>query len=85
MTKTATAVATGLAAAALLILAGCGKAPDATNVADTENSAGAALENSAAELEATTDNLAENEVANAGAEANSAALEGNASGNAAAK
>jgi hypothetical protein len=80
-----TAAISATAAALLLGLAACGKAPDATNVADTENSAGAALENSAAELDATTDNLVENEVANIDAEANDAAAEGNAAGNAAAK
>lgn len=79
MTKTALL----LTAAALLGLTGCSKTPDATNVADTENSAGAALENSAAELDATTDSLTENEVANIGEEANDAAVEGNAAANAA--
>lgn len=79
MTKTALL----LTATALLGLAACGKAPDATNVADTENSAGAALENSAAELDATTDNLVEGEVVNIEAEANGTALDGNAAGNAA--
>lgn len=79
MTKTAVL----LTAAALLGLTGCSKTPDATNVADTENSAGAALENSAAELDATTDSLTENEVANIGEEANDAAVEGNAAANAA--
>jgi starvation-inducible outer membrane lipoprotein len=78
MTKTATI----LAAAALLGLAACSKAPDATNVADTENSAGAALENSAAELDATTDNLVEGEVANIDAEANGAAVDTAAGNNA---
>lgn len=67
-----------LASAALLALAACGKPADSTNVADANNSAGAALENSAAELEATTDNLTEAEVANINAEANAAtATEGN--------
>ncbi len=70
-------------AAALLALAACTKAPDATNVADTANSAGAALENSAAELEATTDNLTDGEVANIDAESNDAAAEGAANGAAA--
>lgn len=65
-----------LTATALLGLTACSKAPDATNVADTGNSAGAALENSAAELEATTDNLVDGEVANIEAEANDAAVEG---------
>jgi hypothetical protein len=78
-----------LAAIALLGLAACTKAPDTTNVADTENSAGAALENSAAELDATTDNLVDGEVANIGSEANGAAIDGNTTtnenGNAAAK
>ena len=72
MTKTALL----LTATALLGLTACSKAPDSTNVADTGNSAGAALENSAAELEATTDNLVDNEVANIDAEANEAAVEG---------
>ena len=79
MTKNALLLTT----AVLLGLTGCSKTPDATNVADTENSAGAALENSAAELDATTDSLTENEVANIGEEANDAAVEGNAAGNAA--
>lgn len=60
----------------LLTLTACSKAPDATNVADTGNSAGAALENSAAELEATTDNLVDGEVANIDAEANETAGQG---------
>jgi hypothetical protein len=85
MIKTATAIA----AIALLGLAACAKAPDTTNVADTENSAGAALENSAAELDATTDNLVDGEVANIDDEANGAAVADNAAantaGNAAAK
>jgi uncharacterized lipoprotein YajG len=51
-------------AAAALALAACSKSPDTTNVADRSNSAGMALENSAAELEATTDNLVEAEIAN---------------------
>ena len=79
MTKNALLLTT----AVLLGLTGCSKTPDATNVADTENSAGAALENSAAELDATTDSLTENEVANIGEEANDATVEGNAAGNAA--
>lgn len=79
MTKNALLLTT----AVLLGLTGCSKTPDATNVADTENSAGAALENSAAELDATTDSLTENEVANIGEEANDAAVEGNAAANAA--
>lgn len=79
MTKTALL----LTAAALIGLTGCSKTPDATNVADTENSAGAALENSAAELDATTDSLTENEVANIGEEANDAAAERSVEGNAA--
>ena len=61
-----------LAAIASVSLAACGKAPDSTNVADASNSAGAALENSAAELDATTDNLVENEIANINAASNSA-------------
>ncbi len=65
-----------LTATVLLTLTACSKAPDATNVADTGNSAGAALENSAAELEATTDNLVDGEVANIDAEANGSAIEG---------
>lgn len=77
MTKTALLLTT----AALIGLTGCSKTPDATNVADTENSAGAALENSAAELDATTDNLTENEVANIVEAANGTAVEGNATGN----
>ncbi len=81
MTKNATALATGLAAIALFALAACGKTPDATNVADTENSAGAALENSAAELEATTDNLVDSEVANANEQLDASAAEGNSAGN----
>lgn len=68
----------------LLGLTACSKAPDSTNVADTGNSAGAALENSAAELEATTDNLVDNEVANINAEANEATAE-DAGNNAAAR
>ena len=79
MTKTALL----LTAAALIGLTGCSKTPDATNVADTENSAGAALENSAAELDATTDSLTENEVANIGEEANDTAAERSVEGNAA--
>jgi starvation-inducible outer membrane lipoprotein len=71
MTKTAFAVSAG----ALLALSACGSAPDGTNVADTSNSAGAALENSAAELEATTDTLVDGEVANIDAEANGTAVE----------
>lgn len=59
-----------LAAVASVSLAACGKAPDATNVADASNSAGAALENSAAELDATTDNLVENEIGNINAASN---------------
>lgn len=69
MTKTAIALAAPIALAALVGLGACSKTPDAINVADTENSAGAALENSAAELEATTDNLVDNEVVNMNAEA----------------
>jgi hypothetical protein len=79
MIKTAVA----LAGVALLGLAACSKAPDTTNVADTENSAGAALENSAAELDATTDNLVDGEVANIDDEANGEAADANATGNAA--
>ncbi len=71
MTKTALL----LTATLLLALPACTKAPDTTNVADTGNSAGAALENSAAELEATTDNLVDGEVANINAEANEAAAD----------
>lgn len=74
-----------LAFISLVSLSACAKAPDATNVADQSNSAGAALENSAAELEATTDNLAESEVANINAESNEAAVEANTASNAAAK
>ncbi len=80
MTKTATALAP-IALAVLLGLGACSKAPDTINVADTENSAGAALENSAAELDATTDNLVDNEVANMNAEAANTAADGNAAGN----
>ncbi len=65
-----------LTTTALLTLTACSKEPDATNVADTGNSAGAALENSAAELEATTDNLVDGEVANIDAEANGSAGQG---------
>ncbi len=68
-------------AAAALILTACGKSPDTTNVADRSDSAGMALENSAAELEATTDNLVDLEVANiqAAADANAtSAATGNA-------
>ncbi len=79
MTKTAAIVA----AAALFALSACGKPADTTNVADTENAAGAALENSAAELEATTDNLVDGEVANIEAEANGAAVDANTAGNSA--
>lgn len=79
MTKTAAL----FAAASLLALSACGKPADTTNVADTENAAGAALENSAAELEATTDNLVDGEVANIEAEANGTAIEGNAAENSA--
>jgi ABC-type glycerol-3-phosphate transport system substrate-binding protein len=57
--------------AAALALAACGTAnTDTTNVADRSNSAGLALENSAAELEATTDNLVEGEIANITAASN---------------
>ncbi|MES2289351.1 MAG: hypothetical protein V4530_06395 [Pseudomonadota bacterium] len=66
-------------------LAACGKAPDSTNVADASNSAGAALENSAAELDATTDNLVENEIGNIGASSNAMAPVDAAANNAAAK
>lgn len=59
-----------VAAVASALLAGCNKAPDSTNVADASNSAGAALENSAAELDATTDNLVESEIANISAASN---------------
>ncbi len=72
MTKTALL----LTATALLGLTACSKTPDSTNVADTGNSAGAALENSAAELESTTDNLVDNEVANIDSEANDTATQG---------
>jgi hypothetical protein len=81
MTKTATALAAPIALAALLGLGACSKTPDAINVADTENSAGAALENSAAELDATTDNLVDNEVSNMNAEAANSAVEGSAADN----
>jgi len=80
MIKTATALAAPIVMAALFGLAGCAKAPDTINVADTENSAGAALENSAAELDATTDNLVDNEVANMNAEATNTAVAGNSAG-----
>ncbi len=70
-----TKIALALTAGALLVLSACGSAPDGTNVADTSNSAGAALENSAAELEATTDTLVDGEVANIDAESNSAAID----------
>ncbi|MEP6784523.1 MAG: hypothetical protein ABI898_02160 [Sphingomonadales bacterium] len=69
-----------VAAIASALLIGCGKAPDSTNVADASNSAGAALENSAAELDATTDNLVENEIANINA-ASIASMPVEASGN----
>ena len=49
---------------AALALAACNPSPDSVNVADASNSAGAALENSAAELDATTDTLVEGEIAN---------------------
>ncbi len=81
MIKTAAALAAPIVLAALFGLAACAKAPDTINVADTENSAGAALENSAAELDATTDNLVDNEVANMNAEAANTAAEGNSAGN----
>lgn len=76
MTRTAVVVA----AAFLLGLGACAQPANTTNVADTENAAGAALENSAAELEATTDNLVDGEVANIGAEANGVSVE-DAAGN----
>ena len=60
---------------ATVVLAGCSRPDDATNVADASNNAGMALENSAQELEATTDTLVENEIANINAEANAAASE----------
>lgn len=59
--------------AALTVLAACNSSPDSTNVADASNSAGAALENSAAELDATTDTLVENEITNIGTAANETA------------
>lgn len=74
MTKTAARLI-AIAGILSLGLAGCAKAPNTTNVADTENSAGAALENSAAELEATTDNLVDGDVANINAAANATALD----------
>ena len=77
--------ATVFAIVMLASLSACGKAPDATNVADQSNSAGAALENSAAELEATTDNLVEGEVANINAESNAAAVDANTESTATAK
>jgi uncharacterized lipoprotein YajG len=55
------------------LLAACSSAPDSTNVADASNSAGAALENSAAELDATTDTLVDNEVGNINAASNDTA------------
>ena len=79
MTKTAALLAT----LALLALSACGKPADTTNVADTENAAGAALENSAAELDATTDNLVDGQVANIDAEANGTTNDANATDNAA--
>lgn len=57
-------------------LAACNSSPDTTNVADASNSAGAALENSAAELDATTDTLVENDVSNINAAANNTAPTG---------
>lgn len=65
-------------AAAALALAACSKSPDTTNVADRSNSAGMALENSAAELEATTDNLVDAEIANLQSSGNSSADTDNA-------
>jgi len=62
-----------------LALCGCGKAPDSQNVADTSNSAGAALENSANELDATTDNLTDATVDNIDAADNGANTSDNAS------
>ncbi len=56
-----------------LTTAACTKDPDSQNVADTRNSAGAALERSANELDATTDNATDATVANINAEANDAA------------
>jgi uncharacterized lipoprotein YajG len=81
MTKTPTFLAAPIALAAMLGLGACSKTPDTINVADTENSAGAALENSAAELDATTDNLVDNEVANMNAEAANTPVAGNSTGN----
>ena len=79
MNKTAALIA----ATVLLGLSACAKPADTTNVADTENAAGAALENSAAELEATTDNLVDGEVANIDAETNGTAVDAGAGNNAA--
>lgn len=62
-----------LAVLASTALAACSASPDSVNVADASNSAGAALENSAAELDATTDNLVESDIANINAAANVAA------------
>lgn len=58
------------------LLAACSSSPDTTNVADASNSAGAALENSAAELDATTDTLVESEVSNIDTAANATAPAG---------
>ena len=46
--------------ATAVALTACGRPTDATNVADASNNAGMALENSAQELEGTTDTLVEN-------------------------
>lgn len=73
-----------LAALASMSLAACSASPDSTNVADASNSAGAALENSAAELDATTDTLVENEIANINAASNETAPSDLASNNVAA-
>ena len=61
--------------ATAVALTACGRPTDATNVADASNNAGMALENSAQELEGTTDTLVEHEIANINAEANAAASE----------
>ncbi len=66
-------------------LTACTKSPDTQNVADTGNSAGAALERSANELDATTDNLTDTTVQNIDAEADGSNGQSNMATNAAAK